>query len=263
MRLTSGNDYSRLLPYVVVSFMFLGLDFLGWLSGFRTLSERSINPISGIIRSAGLAALQPLSTFRFALSGPTRVADLENRYAESLVKAETVDALTRENESLRTLLGSGASSEYSYTPVQTVSLEGELVLAAGDALGVRAGETLVNENHILIGRVTRVSSWTSWATPISDTHSQVPVMIGNLKIAGIMTGIGDKGIVQVQQSDAVRLGDIVKTSGVQGTFVAGLLIGRVVDVEPESAAIYKNVEVELLGKPTDFVYLVRGIKESQ
>lgn len=263
MRLASGNDYSRFLPYVAVSLVLLGLDFLGWLSGFRTLSERSMNPISGVIRNVGIAALQPLSTFRFALSGPTRIADLENRYAEALVKAEAVDTLTQENESLRTLLGSGASSSYSYVPLQTVSLEGEIVLAAGDALGVGAGETLVNENHILIGRVTRVSAWTSWATPISDTHSQVPVMIGTAKIAGIMTGIGDKGIVQVQQSDTVRLGDIVKTSGVQGTFVAGLLIGRVVSVEPESAAIYKNVEVELLGKPTDFVYIVRGTKESQ
>lgn len=260
MRLKTGTDYSLLLPFIAISLVLLGVDFLGWLSGFRAVSERIINPISGGIRVVGQATLEPFATLRFALSGHERVTDLESRYAEALVKAEQVEQLSKENESLRTLLGSGTLSDYNYEPVKTISLDGsELVLSIGSTRGLRGGETVVDENHVLVGRVTKVSSWTSWITRVIDAHSRVPVVIGTSKASGLLVGIGSgKAMVEVEQADQVSVGDSVFTSGTNGDYVSGILVGRVVEVENESASVYKKVLIDPLATLSQIVYLVQG-----
>ena len=83
-------------------------------------------------------------------------------------------------------------------------------------------------------------------------------MIGNAKVSGIMEGLGEKAVVEVEQADKVFEGDVVTTSGVNGEFVSGLLVGRVVEVESESANVYKKVVVEPLANPTEVVFVVRG-----
>jgi rod shape-determining protein MreC len=234
----------------------LGIDTLGWFTGIRGLGERGLNGISGGLTSVGRTITKPLATVRFMLTGPARIADLESRYAESLVKVAQKEELTAENTALRKLLGSGALTEYDYDPIKTISLTGEVVLAEGRAGGLTAGANIVDDNHVLVGKVTRVSEWTSWATLVNDRLSTIPVAIGNRGITGILKGQGDKAVVEVEQADRVFEGDRVETSGMDGQFVLGLLVGRVVAVEPESAEIYKKVWVEPLARPGEWVFWV-------
>ncbi|OGV93417.1 hypothetical protein A3B57_03560 [Microgenomates group bacterium RIFCSPLOWO2_01_FULL_47_10] len=244
------------IPYLAISLAIIGVDFLGWFAGIHTVGEKGINGLSFTMTKIGKTAIRPFSNIAFMVSGPERIADLESRYAESLVKAERTVQLKAENDSLRKLLGSGALTQYRYDPVKVVSLHGGVVLAGGMAMGLSAGSNVVDENNVLIGRVTRVSQWTSWVTPVIDPLSSIPVVVGSSLVAGILKGEGTMAVMAVEQADSVSVGDRVESSGITGDFVAGLLIGRVVEVEPETANIYKQVKVEPLASPGEFVYIV-------
>lgn len=243
---------------VAISLVVLGMDFLGWLTGVRAIGEKMINPLTGGITSAAVFVVRPFHTLGFVLRGPSRITDLESRYAEALVRAERVNELEQENESLRKLLGSGALREYNYIPIKVLSADGELVLSAGSISGVSAGESVVDENNVLVGRVLRVSPWTSWTSRVGITKTSVPVVIGGFRVGGLLESENGKGVVQVEQADVVLVGDSVQTSGVKGEYVSGLLVGRVVEVEPESADIYKKVWVDPVYEVGSHVYLVRG-----
>jgi rod shape-determining protein MreC len=257
----SGIDYSKWLLYFVISGVMLGVDALGWFSGLKTISDRINNPISRGIRSSIEAVGRPWESVRFMVRGPKKLEDLESRYAEALVKIEEVENLREENESLRKLLGSGSLEEFSYEPVSVVGGHDEVVLGEGSVSGVKPGDVVVDASHVLVGRVVRVSAWTSWVTTAAYTYTQVPVKIGSQEVLGILVGTGDEAVVEVEQADQVFEGDMVITSGSANEYVPGILVGRVTRVEAETAHVMKKVMVDVLAEPGETVFIVRGSNE--
>ncbi|MFC1653947.1 rod shape-determining protein MreC [Patescibacteria group bacterium] len=260
MRLRTSPDYSAWLPFFVGSLLLLGVDFLGWFSGIRSLGDRLINPLSSGVRGGFHQMAKPIDMIRFMRSGPSKIADLESRYAEALAQLSEVESIKKENESLRKLLGSSPEKGYLYDPVSVVAGNDELILSSGSVSGVEAGEVVVDSSFVLVGRVVRVSPWASWVVTSSYNLTQTPVLIGSLKVSGIMVGDGDRGVVEVEQSDLVSVGNLVITSGSRGNFVPEILVGTVEEVEEESAEVLKKVYVKILSKPGNTVFFVRGDK---
>jgi len=103
-----------------------------------------------------------------------------------------------------------------------------LVIDAGGEHGLRAGHPVVGPAG-LVGRVVEVGARAARVLLLTDIASRVPVVIGDGRARAI--AIGDNSprlaIGYADRDAKMTDGDIVATSGVGGSFPAGLRIGRI------------------------------------
>jgi len=99
-----------------------------------------------------------------------------------------------------------------------------------------------------VGRVRRLLQNSANITLITDVNSSVSVRLQPSRIEGILQGSGeDTCILQYISKDvAIRIGEKVITSGLDGIYPKGLLIGYVARVRKEDAEIFQIIEVKPL-----------------
>lgn len=114
--------------------------------------------------------------------------------------------------------------------------------------GIRVGMPVVTEGQTLVGTVTRVESNHSWVTLVTDVDSAVSAVVAESRAQGVVTGSYTRRLTMefVTQDAPVREGDTVMTSGITGTYPAGLVIGRVTGVSGTRQDIFRRVTVEPL-----------------
>ncbi len=258
MRLKKEIDYSAWITSLVISFIILGIDSLGWFSGIKSLSEKIINPVSKVVWITSQNLAQPFHMIKFVSSGPQKILDLESRYAEAIVTLQELEDVKEENKSLKKLLGNNPQQNFSYYPVSVVGGSKEIVISAGSSSNINAGDTVISTLNTLVGRVTRVSTFTSWITTPEYYLNKIPVIIGSNKIPGLLIGTGESVDIKAEQSEKIYVGDFVFTSGISGDYIPKILIGKVDFIEEESASVYKSIKVDLLTNPDNTVLVVKA-----
>ncbi len=96
-----------------------------------------------------------------------------------------------------------------------------------------------------VGRVHRVLKQGANVMLITDVNSSVAVRLQSSRIEGIMEGRGDDRCYMkyVSKDVEVKPGDRVITSGLEGIYPRGMLIGYVTDVKSEGEEIFQLIEV--------------------
>lgn len=104
-----------------------------------------------------------------------------------------------------------------------------VLLNVGARDGIRDGWATM-DGLGLVGRISGVGERTARVILVTDTNSRIPVTIQPSGQRAILSG--DNGAMPplefVEDTDAIRPGDRVVTSGDGGVFPAGLLVGQVV-----------------------------------
>ena len=97
----------------------------------------------------------------------------------------------------------------------------------------------------VVGRIVKTSATYSHVLLLVDPNSAVSALIQRSRDEGIVAGT-EKGLAQVKYlltlAD-VKVGDLVMTSGLAGSFPKGLPIGRVSRVEKKEADLFQRVEM--------------------
>jgi rod shape-determining protein MreC len=115
--------------------------------------------------------------------------------------------------------------------------------------GARAGVTPnapVFWNQALIGRVDSVGPWSCSVVLIGDRECGMGVRCARTRVQGVLKGAGG-GEAQVEGLGAqedIRVGDVFITSGMDGIFPPGLLVGECAEVSGESGGIFQWVIVK-------------------
>ncbi len=96
-----------------------------------------------------------------------------------------------------------------------------------------------------VGRIDRVLNKTAKVMLLTDVNSSVAARIQSSRIEGILEGRGgDKCYLKyVPQDIDVSKGDRIITSGLDGIYPEGLMIGTVTDVSKESGEFFQMIEV--------------------
>jgi rod shape-determining protein MreC len=174
---------------------------------------------------------------------------LEQDNARLRAELETSADLRRRVGELDRLLGLANAGTYAVVPARVSALGSSLGFAwtvtidAGSDDGVREGQTVVNGDG-LVGRTTRVSRFTSVVLLLVDPGFSVGSRLTREGTIGIARG-GATGPMAYQQVEGGRVdvGDALVTTG-SGTFVPGVPVGRVVDVEAGRGALVPTALVE-------------------
>ena len=197
------------------------------------------------------APLQILGNAGSHLSNIDRLQDENTRMKRA--QLEAAGALLRtaqleaENQRLRRLLGvrerpqaRGQVTQILYAARDPFSRR--IVVDKGQQDKIQAGQPVVDDAGI-VGQVTRVFPFVSEVTLITDKDQAVPVQIVRNGLRSVVFGLGD-GQLELRFMPAnadVQNGDLLVTSGLDGIFLPGFPVAKVVHIERDTSYSFARI----------------------
>ena len=119
-----------------------------------------------------------------------------------------------------------------------------LILDRGERDGVKPAMAVVCAEGV-IGRIAQSSPHASRVLLLSDHNSGVDALVQRTRARGIVEGAlsGSCSMKYIKRGDEVQAGDVVVTSGLDGIFPKGILIGRVSSVSRKDVGLYQVADV--------------------
>jgi rod shape-determining protein MreC len=118
------------------------------------------------------------------------------------------------------------------------------LLNKGSADGVRKGMAVVTPLGV-VGQVVSVTARTAKVILLTDPNSGIDVLVQRTRSRGIVSGALEDGTVlkYVKRSEDIQEGDRLITSGVDGVFPKGLMVGTVIKVRKQHLGLFQFIEV--------------------
>jgi rod shape-determining protein MreC len=135
------------------------------------------------------------------------------------------------------------------------------LLDKGSANGVNKGMAVVTPLGI-VGQVVSVTTHSAKVLLITDPNSGVDVLVQRTRARGIISGSLENGPIlkYVKRSEDIQVGDRLVTSGMDGVFPKGLIVGTVTKVLKQNLGLFQHVEVTpaVLSTQTEEVLIVNS-----
>jgi rod shape-determining protein MreC len=121
-----------------------------------------------------------------------------------------------------------------------------VVLNKGANHGLTKGMAVIVPEGVL-GQVVAVSAHTARVLLVSDINSAVDILVQRTRVRGIATGLADGGctLKYIERKEDIQIGDTLITSGLDGIFPKGQLLGTVIRVGAQGGHLFQEVEVKL------------------
>jgi rod shape-determining protein MreC len=121
-----------------------------------------------------------------------------------------------------------------------------IVLNKGTNHGLTKGMAVIVPEGVL-GQVVSVSAHTARVLLVSDLNSAVDILVQRTRVRGIATGLADGGctLKYIERKEDIQIGDTLITSGLDGIFPKGQLLGTVIRVGAQGGHLFQEVEVKL------------------
>ncbi len=195
----------------------------------------------------GYITLRRLASENERLKGRTLELEAER---DRLLEAEATNRRLRELLEFRSQLPPGSLTAAVIANSASTWFH-SFILNKGSADGVLQGMAVVSPVGV-IGQVVAVTSNSSKVLLITDPHSGVDVFDQRSRARGIVSGSLESGPMMKysKRSEDIQEGDRLITSGLDGIFPKGLLVGTVVKVRKKSFGLFQYVEVALAVDPS-------------
>lgn len=158
--------------------------------------------------------------------------------------------LKEENSFLRQALSLGGSESKKLILADTVALDpfqaGDYFLInKGTKDGVKAGETVILAGNILVGRIKKAEAKESRVLLITSAESRATVISEDGGVKGVVAGSasGALNLDLILKEAELRSGQVLLSSGLDGFFERGLLMGEVDKIVSDDAAPFKKASV--------------------
>ena len=119
-----------------------------------------------------------------------------------------------------------------------------LVLGQGSSSGLKPGMAVLS-NEGVVGRIIETSAHASRVLLIDDHNSALDGIDQRSRARGIVAGMVDDGVIMkyVDRGEDIKADDTVVTSGLDGIFPRGLLVGTVAGVHREGPGLFLIVQL--------------------
>jgi len=119
-----------------------------------------------------------------------------------------------------------------------------VVVEGGSDQGFEAGMAVLSTAGV-VGKIIAVGPSSSRVLLINDHNSALDAFDQRSRVRGIVAGVVDDGLAMkfVDRSEDVKNGDTIITSGLDGIFPRGLLVGEVTAVTRKGPGLFLTVNV--------------------
>lgn len=184
-----------------------------------------------------------------------RLEETANRLRGRIVKLREAHL---ENDRLKTLLKFRTHDDLDFTGAKIVAWGRgpwfkSITIDRGSIDGVRTGMPVISANGV-VGRTIEVSPRFSKVLLVTDYNSSIDAVIQRTRVRGVFTGRSENycDLKYVRNTDDIRVGDEVVTSGAEGMFPRGMALGTISKVKKVGHAIFMEIDV---APAIDFDYL--------
>jgi rod shape-determining protein MreC len=118
------------------------------------------------------------------------------------------------------------------------------LLDRGSVDGVSKGMAVVTPLGV-VGQVVAVTPRTAKVLLLTDPNSGVDVFVQRTRARGIVSGSLDNGTIMkyVKRTEDIQEGDRLVTSGLDGIFPKGIIVGAVTKVRKQTLGLFQSIEV--------------------
>ena len=172
---------------------------------------------------------------------------LKERLAKTEVELNAARQAEAENERLKGLLNLNEQTNVESVPARVIARDpsvwfNTITINRGSSSGIAVNMPVATGTGI-VGRVISVSPWAAQVMLITDEKAGAGAVVGQLGQSGALgsvRGRSDLGVSMIEMRyvsglEKVEVGDSVMTTGQDGIYPPGLIVGKVVDVKNGSA----------------------------
>lgn len=229
--------------------------------------DRELNKVESLIKDTTISISKIITIpFRFIIDkidDYKLLVNIRKQYQELLPEVSRIDSLKTENIELRRELESLKKelsidytlNEYSYLNATVIyrnvsTWYNTITVDKGTYNGVKEDMVVVNSQG-LIGKVVSTTTFTSdirlITTKETDNKISITISNGENKTNGLIKNYNYKTkyleVEGVSNTETVRVGDYVYTSGLGEIFPSGILIGTVSDISTDEYDLAKIIDV--------------------
>ncbi|HZP85473.1 MAG TPA: rod shape-determining protein MreC [Burkholderiales bacterium] len=240
---------TRFAFFSVLSIVLLVADArFGYLRAVRALFSVVVVPLQQVsaLPAAGLARVGEFFVTQAQLR---RENDQLRRQALADAPAlQTRESLAAENDNLRQLVGlrerlgrKTFAAEILYAPRDPFTRR--VVVDRGGQDGLVPGLAVLDRTGV-VGQVTRVFPWASEVTLVTDKEHAVPIQVQRSGLRGVTFGVGYDGTLELRFMPVnadIQNGDLLVTSGIDGTYPPGLPVAVVSNIERNAAYAFARI----------------------
>jgi rod shape-determining protein MreC len=162
--------------------------------------------------------------------------------------AQRFEATQAEAAELRRLAGAAEKFPLQAATAEVLYLGRDpyahkLFIDRGATQGIRPGSPVTDELGV-VGQVTRVHALMSEVTLLTNPDQAIPVQVVRNGLRAVAFGAGASGMLELRYMPAnaeIQTGDRLVTSGIDGTYPAGLAVATVVRVERDAEHTFARV----------------------
>ncbi len=245
---------TRLVFVGLLSILLLFLDTrYRYLEQLREVVAVVLHPVQRAAALPGEAIAEVAGYFASKRELERENEALRARLAEIGVVAQGAGTTRAENERLRALLDLRSRHGGEAHAVQVLykgrdPFSQKLVVDKGRDDGIAAGTAVVDADGV-VGQVTRVYPHMAEVTLVTDKDHVIPVTIERSGSRAVMTGSGAGRAPELRfipPTADVRVGDLLVTSGLDGTYPPGLAVAKVAAVDRDTGQIFAQIALQPL-----------------
>ena len=190
-------------------------------------------------------------------------AALRAKLVASAQDAQRYEATAAELAQLRRINGAQERLELQATPVEVLysgrdPFSRKLLVDKGAADGIKPGQAVIDDMGV-VGQVTRVHPRVSEVSLLTDKDQAIPVQVVRNGLRAVAFGSGSPGLLELRFMAAnaeIQNGDRLVTSGIDGTYPAGLPVATVVRIERDAVAAFARILCQPAGGDEKNRYLL-------
>ncbi len=234
---------------LVLTIVFLFLQNKGYVDQFRSLILQAPRPIA----QGSQAIALPIKNFFSTLFGIGDIVRENAELSEQLYRMQErlvlLDQYGRENETLKQELGFKNKSPNTLEACTVLAIDPEgltdaLVLNCGEEAGVRAGQAVVAQNH-LVGKIVYAGNKTSTAMLLTNPQVNIDARVSKTGEIGLISGSFNSGIVidRLSQTAPLDREDVIVTAGINSLIPRNIIIGQVGEVLSTANDLFKKAAI--------------------
>jgi rod shape-determining protein MreC len=205
-------------------------------AGLSTL----VMPVQWLVLQPGQAMSYIGKHFQTLAQAQQELETAQRKALSQSASSQQVAQLQIENQSLRQLMGL-QNKLASASQVAEVLFDvpdpynQRIVIDKGSFKDVVLGSPVIDAGGV-VGQVTRVYPLSAEVTLLTDRDQSIPVLNSrtgarNITSGDILMGVPSIELKFVPASADVKEGDLLTTSGIDGVYPAGLMVGRISHIE--------------------------------
>ncbi|HKW79672.1 MAG TPA: rod shape-determining protein MreC [Casimicrobiaceae bacterium] len=265
------SPLARLAVFGLLSLALLFADSrYRYLENIRQGAATALYPLQRIVLLPGDALAYVGTYFSSQRALADDNAGLKSELLGQAPLVQGYPLVERENVRLRELLHLEARVPVAATAAEVLyssrdPFSQKLFVDKGESAGVEAGRAVIDSVGV-VGQVTRVQPYLSEVTLVTDKDHAVPVKVERTGVRSVMYGAGaarPPELRYLSPSAEIEPGDILVTSGIDGTYPPGLVVAQVISVERETGQSFAHVTCKpLAGIDTSTQVLILGPRGS-